>query len=140
MTKEDRATEAFKKAIETGLQEIAAKDPLFAPKLTNPKKNIDDCCQYIMHTVKESGRYMFTEPEVYAIAVHYYDEEEIDIGKPMKCFVVNSKVEFTEEDKKDAKEKAMQELINQEKQRMAKKPEVKKPAAKPSAEPQGTLF
>lgn len=34
------------------------------------------------------------------MALHYYDEEDIDIGKPVSCkVVVNHTVELTEEEK-----------------------------------------
>lgn len=34
----------FKDTIQKYLQERAAEDILFAPRLANPKKSIDECC------------------------------------------------------------------------------------------------
>ena len=54
-----------------------------------------------------------TDDEVWSLAIHYYDEDNIDVGKPISCgVVVNHKVELTEEEKaqarKDATAKAVQ--------------------------------
>ena len=42
------------------------------------------------------------------MALHYYDEEDIDIGKPVSCkVVVNHTVELTEEEKAEARRNAI---------------------------------
>lgn len=38
----------FKDTIQKYLDQRVAEDPLFAPKFENPKKNIDECCRYIL--------------------------------------------------------------------------------------------
>lgn len=38
----------FKDTIQKYLEQRVAEDPLFAPKFENPKKNIDECCRYIL--------------------------------------------------------------------------------------------
>ncbi len=48
------------------------------------------------------------------MAVHYYDEDNIDIGKPMNCnIVVNHVVELTKEEKEQARKDAIQRVHNE---------------------------
>jgi predicted Zn-dependent protease len=118
-----KTTPAFKQTIQDYLEKRAIEDPLFATSYSNPKKNIDDCVTYILNTVKNSGINGYTDDEVFNMAVHYYDEETIDIGAEINCqVVVNHKVELTEEEKAEAKEKAIRELINKEKDILKQKP------------------
>ena len=69
-----RATEHFKRSIQSYLHNRAAIDDLFAEKYSNPSKNIDDCITYILNTVKQSGCYGFTDEEIFSMAIHYYTE------------------------------------------------------------------
>jgi hypothetical protein len=119
-----KGTSAFKQTIEAKLKEVAKADPLFAEKLKNEKKNIDDCITYILNTVKASDCNGFADDEIYGMAIHYYEEENIDIGKPMEYHVaVNHKVKLTEEEIQEAKEKAVREIIAEQKKKMASKPD-----------------
>lgn len=121
-----KTTDHFKDTIKSYLDKRAETDELFAPKYANDKKNIDDCIIYILNTVQKSGCNGFTDDEVYGIAVHYYDEESIDIGKEISCRVaVNHTVELTDEEKKDAKQKAMDKLIDEEAEKMKRKSDKK---------------
>lgn len=83
-----KVTDPFKKAINDHLENVAKNDPLFAETLKKPNKNINDCSTYILNEVKKSGHEGFEDQEVFAMAVHYYDEDNIDIGKPISCKVV----------------------------------------------------
>lgn len=117
-----KTTNHFKDAIKSYLENRAETDSLFAPKYENEKKNIDDCTTYILNTVQKSGCNGFTDDEIYGMAVHYYDEESIDIGKEISCRVaVNHTVELTDEDKQEAKQKAMDKLIEKEAESMKKR-------------------
>jgi hypothetical protein len=117
-----KASNSFKQTIEAHLQGIGSQDPAFAEKLANPSKNIDDCITYILNWVKASGAYGFTDEEIFGQAIHYYDEEKIDIGKPVKCsVVVNQHVELAEEDIQAAKQAAINEVIAKEKARITSK-------------------
>lgn len=117
-----KGTEQFKKVIEAHLQEMAAADTQFAVKLQNEKKNIDGCINYILNTVKNSGCNGFADEEIFGMAVHYYDEENVNAGKPVNCnVVINRTPELTEEEKKQAKQEAINQAIAEEKQRMTKK-------------------
>lgn len=77
------ATDNFKTIITNHLQGIAEADPLFAESLKKPAKNISDCVTYILNEVKKSGQNGFADDEIFAMAVHYYDEDTIEIGKPV---------------------------------------------------------
>jgi hypothetical protein len=78
----------FKEAISNYLKEIAKNDELFAKTLNKPTKNIDDCATYILNEVKKTGRQGFDDEEIYRMAIHYYDEDSIEIGKPISARVV----------------------------------------------------
>ncbi|HAC41597.1 MAG TPA: PcfK-like protein, partial [Paraprevotella xylaniphila] len=50
----------------------------------------------------------FSDGEIYSQAVHYYDEDGIEVGAPLQCqIVVNHAVELTEEEKQEARRKAV---------------------------------
>jgi hypothetical protein len=106
-----KTTEAFKQTIRAYLEERGSKDPLFAKIVTKPGKNMDDCITCILNTVKESGCNGFTDDEVYSMAIHYFDEDNIKVGQSMNCqVVVNHKIELTKEEIQKAREDAVKEL------------------------------
>lgn len=78
----------FKETITRFVQELAANDELFAKSFRKPYKNSDDCATYILNEVKKSGRMGFADDEIFAMAIHYYDEETVEIGKPITAKVV----------------------------------------------------
>lgn len=110
MAQENKATDYFKQTIQNYLRSRAQEDELFAPRYASPKKNIDDCITYILNYVKQSGCNGFADDEIYSLAMHYYDEDDIEIGKPLtNCkVVVNHTIQLTEEEKAQARTKAMQ--------------------------------
>lgn len=117
-----RATEHFKRSIQSYLHNRAAIDDLFAEKYSNPSKNIDDCITYILNTVKESGCNGFADEEIYSMAIHYYTEENINVGSPMNCnVVVNHAVELTEEEKEEARNHAKRRFENEIYDRMRRR-------------------
>jgi hypothetical protein len=83
-----KGTDQFTKIITAHLENVALNDPLFAETYKKPKKNIKDCITYILNTVKASGAMGFADDEVFNIAVHYYDEDDIKVGSPVKANVV----------------------------------------------------
>lgn len=78
----------FKTTIQNHLNGLAANDELFAETLKKPKKNIDDCITYIFNQVKASGCNGFADEEIFGMAVHYYDEDDIKVGNPISGTVV----------------------------------------------------
>lgn len=132
-----KATDTFKNAIKAYLDNRAANDELFAATYAKEGKNIDDCVTYIMNQVKESGCNGFADDEIYGMAVHYYDEDKIEVGKPIHAkVVVNHSVELTEEDKAAARQKALDELVAEQKKKIAGRP---KATSQPEVQ-QASLF
>ena len=134
-----KSTDAFKNTIQAHLNNVATNDELFADKLKNQSKNIDDCITYILNTVQKSGCNGFEDDEIYNMAIHYYDEDKIEVGKPISGkVVVNHQVVITEEEKAKIKQKAIDEAVAEQKQKLMQK---KSPTATKNAEiGQGLLF
>jgi len=130
----------FKKAIVQHLDSVAAADVLFTETLKKEGKNIDDCITYILNTVKKSGFTAYLPDEVYAMAVHYYDEDKIDIGGKIDARVVvaGPRAELTDEEKAFIKQQALDEVVAEEKARLLNKGAKKKTA--PVADVQASLF
>jgi hypothetical protein len=106
-----KSTERFKNIIKAHLEKKANGDELFAIIYAKTNKNIDDCITYILNTVQKSGCNGFSDDEVYSMAVHYYDEDNIEVGKNFDCrVVVNHIVELTAEEKEEARQKAIQKV------------------------------
>ena len=133
-----KASNHFKNTIKTYLDQRAETDVLFSFQYSKPEKNIDDCVTYILNEVKKSGCNGFADDEIYSIAVHYYDEDNIEVGKPMNAHVVvNHVVELTEEEKEQARKDAIQKVQDEAYRKMIQP--VKK-AKKVVLNPQPSLF
>lgn len=83
-----KASDGFTAAIKTYLKSRAESDSLFAETFKKPNKNINDCVNYILNTVKNSGCNGLHDEEVFNMAVHYYDEDDIKPGAKIDCKVV----------------------------------------------------
>lgn len=120
----------FKKTIQEYLDNRAQTDSLFASNLAKENKNIEDCINYIYSEVQKSGRKGFTDDEIFGMAVHYYDEDDLKVvssaSKPR--VVVNHVVELSEEEKDILKQQAADEYKNEVKAKLEK--QFEKPAAK----------
>jgi hypothetical protein len=109
-----KSTEHFQNTIKAYLDKRANEDELFATSYTKANKNITDCITYILNTVKKSGCNGFADDEIYSMAVHYFDEDNIETGKPISCHVVvNHHIELTEEEKQQARKDAIERLQNE---------------------------
>ena len=139
-TRENKGTRAFNKTIKAYLEERAENDALFAVKFANPSKSVEECVTYILNSVQKSGCNGFEDDEIFGMAVHYWEESEIEVGKPINCqVVVNHTVELTEEEKEEARQEAMAKLRDEQVAKM-RKPTVKKATEnKPQVE-QPSLF
>ncbi|RRJ91550.1 PcfK-like protein [Paenimyroides tangerinum] len=84
----------FKNVIQDYLNSQAEKDELFAKSLSKENKNIDDCINYILNQVQASGCNGFADEEVFQMAMHYYDEDDLKIGKPINARVVVNHSDF----------------------------------------------
>lgn len=82
---------AAKNAIKSYLDRRAKKDSQFAQLYANPGKNIDDCMRYIIGEARKRGSEVcMTDDEVFGLAVHYYDEQDITIAKVAGSVVVSN--------------------------------------------------
>jgi hypothetical protein len=122
-----KSTDQFKKTIQQHLEKRALEDSLFASTFNNPDKNIDDCVTYILNTVHKIGCGGFTDDEVFSMAIHYYDEQSIEIGAKIKCeVVVNHAIVLSEEEKAEARKLALDKYQEEIASSFGKKPVVKK--------------
>ena len=134
MKTENTASNYFKITIQSYLEQRAQTDELFAPTYAKPNKNIDDCVTYILNYVQQSGICGFTDDEIYSLALHYYDEDSIEVGKPINCnVVVNHAIILTDEEKAQARQKAIQKVQDEAYAKM--KQGNTKPKAKQTEQP-----
>ncbi len=136
-----KGTEHITRTIAEYLNRRAATDPLFAPNLRKPNKNIEECITYILNEVQKSGCNGFDDDEIYSMAVHYYDEDNIEIGKPINCRVaVNHVVELTEEEKAEARKEAIKQYQREELAKIQSRNERPKKAHPQASQQQPSLF
>ena len=110
-----KGTEHFKDVIQNYLETRASYDELFAENFRKESKNIDECITYILTEVQRMGCAGLSDEEVYSLAVHYYDEDNLKVGKPINCkVVVNHTIELTEEEKVEARENAIKQYQREE--------------------------
>lgn len=137
-----KGSDKFKETIKAYLDKRAETDVLFSFQYSKPEKNIDDCITYILNTVKQSGCNGFSDDEIYSMAVHFFDEDNIDIGNPINAHVVavvNHVVELTAEEKAQAHRDAMQRA-QEEAYRKMTQPTKKKAKTTVDATLQPSLF
>ena len=135
-----KGTEQFKLTIKAYLDERAKNDELFASSYTKENKNLDDCITFILNqarAIADEGGCGLTDDEVYSLAVHYYDEDNIEIGKAINCgIIVNHRVELTEEEKAEAKEKALKAYQAEEMRKLQQRNNHTKTKPKPASQEQ----
>lgn len=131
-----KATEHFRQTIKAYLDERAQNDELFAVSYAKENKNMDDCMTFILNQVKRSKCMGLTDEEVYSLAVHFFDEDDIEIGNSIACnVIVNHTVELTEEEKAKARQEALKEYQAEQLRKMQKR--TNKPKT-PKAQPEIT--
>lgn len=136
-----KGTQSFQDTIKAYLETMAENDALFAVKYANPSKSVSDCCAYIINQVQKSGCNGFADDEIFGMAVHYYEENEIEVGKPINCnVVVNHTVELTEEEKEQARQNAINKLRDEEMAKMRRPIQPKKASEKKPQVEQPSLF
>lgn len=121
-----------KTKIKNYLDERAKNDELFAKAYAKPNKNIDECYKYILGEARKKGTAVgMSHEEVYGLAVHYYDEDDIKIN-PVSGYVEASasdddketkEVKLTAEEEKQAREEAIHRLAEEQYQKMKKRPQ-----------------
>lgn len=110
---------AFNEAIKNYLDHRAKEDSLFAEAYKKKGKTIEGCCNYIISEVQKSAkgnRAAMTSDEVFSLAVHYYDEDNVKADKKVNARVVvpaeliskdKASKSTVEKPKKPAKQKAV---------------------------------
>ena len=121
-----KGTEHFKQTIKAFLDERAANDELFAQSYKKPAKSLDECITYVLNWVQKSGCCGFSDEEIFGQCIHYYDEDNINVGKPIDCNVtVNHHVALTEAEKAEVRQNAIRQYQNEEIQKMKNRKKVK---------------
>ena len=126
-----KGTEHFKKAIKAYLDERAESDALFAASYAKEGKNLDDCITYIINQVKASGCCGWERNEIFGLAVHFFDQDDIEVGERIDCtIVVPNHIELTKEEKKEARQNAILAYRNEELSRLRNRYSKPKQSAK----------
>lgn len=102
--------QAVKKVIKDYLDQRAQIDELFAEAYAKPNKSIDECLEFIMGEARHLGGNAVCVPDdvVFGWAVHYYDEDDLEVEKISQSVrVSSSSVELSEDDKQAAYERAV---------------------------------
>lgn len=106
-------TKTPKQIIQSYLEERAKNDPLFACVYAKPNKNINECFDYILSEAKKRGNAVcMSDDEVFGLAVHYYDEDDIKVSKQTNCKVATSQVPKSDVDAAPQKETGCSEKTN----------------------------
>ena len=139
--RQNKGSVAFEDTIREYLEKRAENDALFAVKFSNPSKSVEDCVTYIINEVQKSGCNGFADDEIFGMAIHYYEENEIEVGKPINCqMVVNHTVELTEEEKEQARQDSIERLRQEEMAKLRKPIQPKKATEKKTQDVQPSLF
>ena len=98
---------------------------------------MDECVTHILNYVQKSGCNGFTDGEIFG-QIHYYEENEIEVGKPMDCqVVVNHVVKLTAEEKAEARQNAVRKYQEEELRKLQNR---HRPSARKENQPQPSLF
>lgn len=140
---------SFKNAVKLYLDTRAANDELFAVTYKKENKSLDECCNYILSEAKKRGNAVcMSDDEVYNLAVHYYDEDNLKVEKVHNARVSTSvpsvPVELTDEEKAAAKERALKAYQEREQKKIdeanKRRLEKKREKAAQQQEVQPSLF
>ena len=129
-----------KDVIKAYLDGRAKNDEQFAQSYAKANKNIDECFDYVIGEVRKRGNAVYmTDAEVFGLAVHYYDEDDIKINRlpeGTKLSASAPAVELSEEDKAKAHDQAVNEYRQQciDRMREAEDQRAKKLAERRKAE------
>ena len=116
-------------AIKAYLERRAAEDVQFTESYAKPGKSIDECYRYILGEARKRGSAVcMTDDEVYGMAVHYYDEDNIKVATAPAARVTHTAptpVELSEQEKEAARESARkayeQQCLREEAERDARR-------------------
>lgn len=75
----NNSTDKFKATIKAYLDKRAEQDEQFKATYAKENKSIDECCAYIIQEVQKAGICGWSNAEIFGMAVHYYDEDDIKV-------------------------------------------------------------
>ena len=141
---QQKQSERFEAAIRQFLIKQGEKDPAFLKHCCEmsktQNKNTADCCTYIINQVKQSGKCGFADEEIFSMAMHYWDEDKIEVGTRPQCqIVLNHEVQLSEEEIAECKQEARERIIRQQMEAMKPK-NTPMSAAKKTQNEQPLLF
>lgn len=126
----------FEETIKKYLDERAKNDEQFAVSYAKENKSIKECCRYIIGeaSLSRNGNVaVMSDDEVFGLAVHYYDEDDIEIKHVSEARVSANNYEPTEEDKERAKKAALKRLEEEQLEKL-RSPKKKVPTAQPTGQ------
>ena len=134
-----KGTEHFKSVIQDYLEKRKAEDELFRAKAEQVNRSIEDIITAILNYVQKSGCHGWDDSEIYSLAVHFAEEENVEIGKPISCgVVVNHHIDLTEEEKAEQHAVALKRFQDEEYRKLQAR-NAKPKAVKPQTQPQAEL-
>lgn len=108
--------QSFKDAIKSYLDRRAGQDELFAKTYAKEGKTLEECCNYIIGEARKRGNAVaMTDDEVFGLAVHYYDEDDIKVyhgSMARKTDEEEVKVTLSAEEMEEARKEARQRAID----------------------------
>lgn len=136
-----KGTNKFKETIKAYLDNKADEDELFARKYHDSKRTIDEVVTYIFNQVKDSGCCGFADDEIYSMAMTVIDNPDLDVGKPTRCqVVVNHQVQFTDDEKAELRNKAREQFLREEMEKMHRPKKVQSKSKAQEKQPELLLF
>jgi hypothetical protein len=80
MAKKSEGTKEFLKALTEYLDALAYKDERFREVYRKPGKSIQECGNFVVQEVKKKNKSAFADNEIFGLAVHYYEEDNINVS------------------------------------------------------------
>lgn len=115
-----------KETIKSYLDERARTDELFAKAYVKEGKSIDECFSYILGEARKKGTQVcMSDEEVFGLAVHYYDEDDIKVS-PIRDdarVTTSQNVKLSAEDEKAARDAAIRRLTEEQYSLLKKRPQ-----------------
>lgn len=120
--------QSFKDAIKSYLDRRAGQNELFAKTYAKEGKTLEECCNYIIGEARKRGNAVaMTDDEVFGLAVHYYDEDDIKVfhgsmSRKTEDVKVSLSAEEMEEARKEARQRAIDRMTEEQYALLKKNP------------------
>lgn len=112
-------TKLFEQRIGEWLTQARKEDATFDKKVAESKKDVKGCCNYILSEVRKAKQCGYDDDEIYGMARHYFDEDDIkDPGKQkVSRIVVTGHVDLSDEEKAEAMKAAQSQYLRELKEK-----------------------